>query len=249
MASGYWQSFRRTAVDLALNALTTAGSVVCTSPNPFEGNTYTACICLVFNSAGRADPNFKTDDTRTIVFAEFKSAWCSRHDNGRFFAVVPYDECGKLTLQWRNLIALADSAGAEVLGLPPRPLITVVGHCSPGSSAICSDDGKAYDVNQVLDVIEPLLQPRCTIYLTPCSTAVQTSASQSFLSQFAAALQDRVMVTHMQPDTEILIVGMNSISIPAKGIVLATGHTYVSVTLNGAAPIDEQTFLERQNQN
>jgi hypothetical protein len=134
-----------------------------------------------------------------------------------------------------------------------RPLIVIIGHCSPGSSFISNDDhSKAYEIGDVISAIRPALKSRSTIYLTPCNTAVHSGLNPSFQRQFTTAVSKEVMGTdQLKHSSETLIIGTDSVSVPAKGKVLTTGQSYSRVKPKNDATskvgeINEAKFLKRQ---
>jgi len=239
-----WKSFQKGFMDLALTTVTAVGSAIFKYPNPIEMQNFTSCLCLVFNAAGKTDCNYKSGTSREVVFESIKHNWETHHHGGTFFDVCPYDENDQATTEWQQL--MVNDAVSGIFG--NRPLIVIIGHCAPGSSTIQNDDGKAFAISDVISAIRPALKSRCTIYLTPCNTGVRSASSPSFQDQFTNEMLKELPGSG---DSERLIIGTTSTSVPAKGKVLTTGQTYSrvktkSAVVTKAGEIDEPKFLKRQ---
>jgi hypothetical protein len=246
----WWQSAKKDLTNAALTAVTKVGSAIFKYPNLIEMEGFTSCICFVFNTAGKKDYNdFISDDSREIVFESIKGNWKDKHPGDPFFAVCPYDEDDNLTPEYRAI--MLNDATVGVFG--NRPLIVIIGHCSPGSSFISNDDhSKKYQIGDVISAIRPTLKSRSTIYLTPCNTGISSASDPSFQTQFTMAMSQEAMGhDQLQHRSETLIVGTESVSVPAKGKVLTTGQSYSRVKVKNDAiskigDINEAKFIKRQ---
>jgi hypothetical protein len=211
-------------------------SQVFSIPNVFEMAQFTSCICLVFNQAGLSiDEVMKISGDYRRTFEQVRQSWEAGGKGRRFQAMCPYDQDGKsLSPQFQSF---SESCKVDRAILGPNPLIVVIGHCSPGSSTISGDKdtGLHFSVTQVRDVIRPLMITNCTIFLTPCSTAVGKGTALSF--------QDTLMSTMATGNPEAYVIGMNSTSVPVGGTVLSTGYT-VKHTQSGALSVEQ--FKSRQ---
>lgn len=241
------EDIKKGFMSFALGAVTKAANLIYQLPNPFEMTHFTSCVCLVFNSAGRADRNYKTDISRNVVFDSIKSNWETHHTKGSFYDICPFDENDCLTKEWNDLMSADTQGNGSVFG--DRPLIVIVGHSSPGSDKIRSDDQKTYSINDVYVAIRPALRNRCTIYLSPCNTGISTPTAASFQERFTQAL-GTALSTDLKNDFEVLTIGTSSTSFPAKGQVLTTGQTYSHVKLKGtnmkSGLINQEKYLKKE---
>jgi hypothetical protein len=246
----WWQSAKKSLTNVALTAATAVGSAIFKYPNLIEMEGFTSCLCFVFNTAGQKDYNdFISDDSRELVFESIKSNWKDNHPGDPFFAVCPYDEDDNLTPEYQAV--MLNDATLGVFG--SRPLIVIIGHCSPGSSFISNDGhSRQYQISDVINAIRPALKSRSTIYLTPCNTGVGSASDPSFQTQFTTAIAKEAMGNdQLKHSSETLIVGTESVSVPAKGKVLTTGQSYSRVKVKNDAiskigETNEAKFLKRQ---
>ena len=212
------------AVD-AVKAVTM--SIIYTKPNPFAMENFTSCICFVFNVAGKTQAEFTEGLLYRYIFDSIKSTWQSRKSKGPFYALCPYEPDGSMTQEWKDLCTKTDFGD--------RPLIVVIGHCSPGRSTIQNDaHDTEYTITEVIQAISPVFRKRCTIYLTPCHTGVASAESKSFQDQFTAELNDR--------GTEYFTIGTGSTSVPWGGQVMTTDQTYTHMDMM----ISPEAYLEHQ---
>jgi hypothetical protein len=246
----WWQSAKKSLTNVALTAATAVGSAIFKYPNLIEMEGFTSCLCFVFNTAGQKNYNdFISDDSRELVFESIKSNWKDKHPGDPFFAVCPYDEDDNLTPEYQAV--MLNDATLGIFG--NRPLIVIIGHCSPGSSFISNDGhSKEYHISDVINAIRPALKSRSTIYLTPCNTGVGSATDPSFQTQFTTAIAKEAMGNdQLKHSSETLIVGTESVSVPAKGKVLTTGQSYSRVKVKKDAisrigETNEAKFLKRQ---
>jgi hypothetical protein len=204
-----------------------------TIPSPLEMSGYTSCVCFVFNSPSKTIDQVKDSGVLyKSVFSAVEKNWKSAHPKEPFIALCPFDENGKKTGEYSALLM---SAVSGTLGA--RPLFVAVGHCSPGSSTISADDSAAnYSTDDIVNLLPSVFQPGCTIYLTPCSTAVPgDGGEQSFQDQFIDTMMNLI-----DPTGDFITIGTNSTSVPNPilGNVLTTGHTYKK----GKNPITEEDY-------
>ena len=211
-------------------------STIFSIPNIFEMTQFTSCVCLVFNQADMAINEIKqiSGDYRK-TFEQVKEKWKMGGKERPFISMCPCDAEGKATIEFSKFCATA--IDFSILG--SNPLIVIIGHCSPGSSSISGDKGTGlnFTVTQVFDVIRPLMTKNCTIFLTPCSTAVSTKGSPSF--------QDHLINEAEDTDPGAYIIGTNSTSIPIGGEVVSTGYT-VKHTKGGELTLEEFKFLQAE---
>ncbi len=201
-------------------------------PNIFEMAQFTSCVCLVFNRAGMSIEQLQeiSGDYRK-TFEDVKQKWELGGKGRPFISMCPYDSEKNVSLDFSKFCGqcLMDN---NLLG--PNPLIAVIGHSAAGSDAIRGDKetGLSFSVGEVFDVIRPLMKRNCTIFLTPCNTAIGKEGAQSF--------QDRLIGRVEKTDPEAYVIGTNSRSLPIGGEVISTGYT-VKHTETGEVGMEDFT--------
>jgi hypothetical protein len=206
-------------------------SIINGTPNPFQMESFTSCICFVFNVAGKSLEEFTAGWLYKHIFDSIKDSWTHWKTQAPFYALCPYDEQGDLTAECADVWKKSD--------IGDRPLIVVIGHCSRGGAVITNDaKDKTYSIKEVIDAILPTLRNRCTIYLTPCYTGVANPSvpgSKSFQERFTKKLNKRF-------EENYFTIGTTSMSVPLAGKVHTPGQTYT----HRETPLKEEDYFAQQ---